>query len=143
MDSLEVELNPFEDENDAPFGTPDYRYFTPAQDETAKEMLHRLGEVTPELPGLFVERATTGEIVLRAGTLRAAMVPSKAPVDALVLALNELLAKSQVASRYVAVAWKGNGRAFAFTTMDESLDLLNGGNLEAKDLGELMELTAW
>ena len=60
-------------------------------------------------------------------------------------ALTELgrVEEAQIANRYVELAWHGGERAFAFTSMDESLDLLNDGELAVSDLSALMDVTAW
>jgi hypothetical protein len=143
MESLDLDLNPFEGDEVTPFGTPDYRYFTPVKGESAQSMLRRLHELTPELPLLVIERASNDEVVLRAGVLRTPLAKRGTTPDDLITALNHLLSKSQIDKRYVELAWHGTERAFAFTSMDESLDLLNSGELVVCDLSALMDVTAW
>ena len=137
-------VSPFDDADEVtPFTTPDYRYFTPAPGESVNAMIRRLTELVPELPRLVVERASNGKVVLRAGVLRAPLSKRGTTPDDLVVALNQLLSKSGVERRFVELAWDGGGRAFAFTSVDESLDLLNQGELVVDELGALMDLTAW
>ncbi len=143
MESLDLELNPFDGDEVTPFGTPDYRYFTPTKGESSHAMLRRLHELTPELPRLVIERASSGEVVLRAGVLRTPLAKRGTTPDDLIIALNQLLSKSQISNRYVELSWHGNERAFAFTSMDESIDLLNEGGLAVSDLSALMDVTAW
>jgi len=143
MDSFDGDLNPFEGDEVTPFGTPDYRYFIPVKGESARSMIRRLQKLTPELPSLFIERASTGDVVLRAGVLRTPLAKRGTTPEDLIVALNHLLSKSQVARRYVELAWHGGERAFAFTSMDESLDLMNDLELVVSDLGALMDATAW
>jgi len=143
MESLAVEPITIEDEESAPSPTPDYRLFDSVQGESSRQMLRRLDALTPELPSLYIERASTGNVVLRAGALRHPLQKRGTTPDDLMSALNVLLDKSQVAERYVELRLADGTRAFAFTSMDEILDKLHAGELVATDLGELMELTGW
>jgi hypothetical protein len=143
MDFLDGAVSPFDGNEITPFSTPDYRYFIPKMGESSSAMVHTLAELTPELPRLVIERASNGEVVLRAGVLRATLHKRGTTPEDLVTALNHLLSKSEVDRRYVELAWHGGHRAFAFTSMDESLDLLNQGELVVSELGALLDVTAW
>jgi hypothetical protein len=143
MDSLAVEPITIEDDTDTKLSTPDYRYFEPVDGESSRQMLRRLDALTPELPHLLIERASTGEVVLRAGALRQPLQKRGSTPDDLMGALNVLLDKSQVRERYVELRPADGSRSFAFTSMDEILDKLNAGDLAAGDLSELIELTGW
>ncbi len=128
---------------ESPWDESDHRYFSPSPGDSPSKMVAQLATIVPELSGLRLERPGPGLVVLRAGALRSPVQGGAISAASLAIAINRLLHRAQVPERFVELRWPGAASAYAFASMDDTLELLNDGQLACADLGELMELTAW
>lgn len=138
---------------------------------TAGALVARLGEITPELGAIALERigsSDDGPLVLRAGEHFSALLDeheetldtdeidlreleerrragnvTMVTVRGLVRAVNVLLDRHGVRERLVALRSDDDREVYVATTVTEAIELARGGWLEDDDVEDVMELGGW
>ncbi|MDQ3032202.1 MAG: hypothetical protein M3Y87_07290 [Myxococcota bacterium] len=138
---------------------------------TAAGLVTRLGEITPELGAIALERIGAGDdgpLVLRAGEHFCALLDeheetldtdeidlrdleerrraggvTMVTVRGLVRAVNVLLDRHGVRERLVALRSDAQREVYLATSVTDAIQLARGGWLEDDDVEEVMELGGW
>jgi hypothetical protein len=137
------------------------RFFLQRVDEpaTATRLVTRLADLTPELGSVTLDRigGSDGPLVLRAGEHVAGVVdpdeddaenaePRRVPMvtlRGLVRALNVLLDRHGVRTRFVALRGDEAREVYAAVGVSEAVQLARAGCLEDDDAEDVMDLGAW
>ena len=137
-----------------------------AEQYAAPELVRRLGELVPELPGLTLERlgGEEGVLVVRSGEQVAPVLdPVEATLDTgeldlaeleregartaavqgIVRAVNVLLGRAGVARRFVQLRADETCEMYVSVTLDDALGMLEAGVLEDGDEEELRDFASW
>ncbi len=133
---------------------------------SAAELVRRLARLTPELPGLLIERlgGDDGVLVVRSGEQMAPVLDPdetsadtgeidleaieregtrSAAVQGIVRAVNALLSRAGVPRRFVQLRSDERCELYLAVTLDDALGMLEAGILEDADEEELRDFGCW